>query len=203
MDRFVCGWLCPFGLIQDLLYRIPFFRKRKNLPGHKGLVWLKYGILALFVILLPSVLVDLVGQGSPWFCKYICPSGTLMAGLPLLVSNEYLRTAAGALFAWKVGLLVLVILLALWVYRPFCKYICPLGAVYSLFNPVALYRYEIREDKCTKCGRCASACKMDIKTWQQPNSRECIRCGDCVAACPEGAILRRPFGRGWQNEDKK
>ena len=201
--RFVCGWLCPFGLIQDLLYRIPFFRKRKNLPGHKGLVWLKYGILALFVILLPSVVVDLVGQGSPWFCKYICPSGTLMAGLPLLVSNEYLRTAAGALFAWKMGLLVLVILLALWVYRPFCKYICPLGAVYSLFNPVALYRYEIREDKCTKCGKCASACKMDIKTWQQPNSRECIRCGDCVAACPEGAILRRPFGRGRQNEDKK
>ena len=109
--RFVCGWLCPFGLIQDLLYRIPFFRKRKNLPGHKGLVWLKYGILALFVILLPSVVVDLVGQGSPWFCKYICPSGTLMAGLPLLASNEYLRTAVGTLFAWKVGLLVLVILL--------------------------------------------------------------------------------------------
>ena len=88
--RFVCGWLCPFGLIQDLLYRIPFFRKRKNLPGHKGLVWLKYGILALFVILLPSVVVDLVGQGSPWFCKYICPSGTLMAGLPLLASNDCL-----------------------------------------------------------------------------------------------------------------
>ena len=201
LGRAVCGFLCPFGWFQELLHKLPtrkFGTRRVHI-----LTYLKYGILALFVILLPSVVVDLVGQGSPWFCKYICPSGTLMAGLPLLVSNEYLRTAAGALFAWKVGLLVLVILLALWVYRPFCKYICPLGAVYSLFNPVALYRYEIREDKCTKCGKCASACKMDIKTWQQPNSRECIRCGDCVAACPEGAILRRPFGRGRQNEDKK
>ena len=191
--RFICGWLCPFGLIQDLLYRIPFFRKRKNLPGHKALVWVKYIILILFVILLPSVVVDIVGQGSPWFCKYICPSGTLMAGIPLVASNEMLRNAAGALLAWKMGLLILVVLLALWVYRPFCKYVCPLGAVYSLFNPVALYRYRIQEDQCTKCGRCAAVCKMDIKVWEQPNSRECIRCGDCLGVCPENAIRRASF----------
>lgn len=191
--RFICGWLCPFGLIQDLLYRIPFFRKRKNLPGHKALVWMKYVVLVLFVILLPSVVVDIVGQGSPWFCKYICPSGTLTAGLPLTAFNTMLRDAAGALFIWKVGLLILVVLLALWVYRPFCKYVCPLGAIYSLFNPVALYRYQIQEDRCTKCGRCASACKMDIKVWKQPNSRECIRCGDCLTACPENAIRRASF----------
>ncbi len=139
--------------LSSLLYRIPFFRKRKNLPGHKKLVWLKYVILVLFVILLPSVIVDMVGQGSPWFCKYICPSGTLMAGIPLVASNEILRDAIGTLFAWKMGILTAIIILALWVYRPFCKYLCPLGAIYSLFNPAALYRYQIQQEKCTKCGR--------------------------------------------------
>ena len=80
--RFVCGWLCPFGLVQDLLYKIPLFKKRKNLPGHKVLIWAKYVILVLFVILLPLLVVDFTGQGDPWFCKYICPSGTLAIASP-------------------------------------------------------------------------------------------------------------------------
>lgn len=123
--RLICGWLCPFGLVQDLLYKIPFFKKRKNLPGHKVLVWVKYVILVVFVILLPLLVVDFIGQGSPWFCKYICPSGTLGAGIPLLAMNESLRDAAGALFLWKSGILLVLLLLCLMVYRPFCKYICP------------------------------------------------------------------------------
>lgn len=188
--RFICGWLCPFGLVQDLLYKIPFVKKRKNLPGHKILVWMKYVILFVFVILLPLTVVDLIGQGSPWFCKYICPSGALGAGIPLVAMNESLRSAAGGLFLWKMGLLLLVVVLCLWVYRPFCKYICPLGAVYSMFNPVALYRYQVDGEKCTKCGKCRKVCKMDIKVWEKPNHRECIRCGDCVAACPEQALSR-------------
>ncbi len=203
--RFVCGWLCPFGLIQDLLYKIPLFRsrsterksllkriftKRKNLPGHRVLIWLKYVILAGFVIILPLFALDAIGQGSPWFCKYICPSGTLTAGLPLLVSNEPLRQAAGFLFQWKVLVLIVLVILSIVVYRPFCKYICPLGAVYSVFNPIALYRYQIDTNNCTKCGRCKKACKMDIKVWEKPNSPECIRCGDCIRSCPENAIDR-------------
>ena len=99
--RFVCGWLCPFGLVQDLLYKIPLFKKRKNLPGHKVLIWAKYVILVLFVILLPLLVVDFTGQGAPWFCKYICPSGTLAAGIPLVLLNENLKLAVGNLFFWK------------------------------------------------------------------------------------------------------
>lgn len=95
--RFICGWLCPFGLFQDLLYKIPFKGKRKNLPGHSKLVKLKYAILLLFVIALPLTITDIIGQGSPWFCKYICPSGTLMAGIPLTALNETLRNATGNL----------------------------------------------------------------------------------------------------------
>lgn len=191
--RFICGWLCPFGLVQDLLYKIPFWGKRKNLPGHRFLIWVKYIVLALFVVILPLTVSDVIGQGSPWFCKYICPSGTLGAGLPLLMSNESLRQAAGALFQWKFMLLVGILLLALWVYRPFCKYICPLGAVYSLFNPIALYRYQVQEDKCTKCGACKKVCQMDIKVWEMPNSPECIRCGDCMRECPEKALISINF----------
>ena len=163
--RFVCGWLCPFGLVQDLLYKIPLFKKRKNLPGHKVLIWAKYVILVLFVILLPLLVVDFTGQGDPWFCKYICPSGTLAAGIPLVLLNENLKLAVGNLFFWKAAILIVLIILALWVYRPFCKYLCPLGAIYSFFNPVALYRYQIDESACTKCGKCKKACKMDIKVW--------------------------------------
>lgn len=188
--RFVCGWLCPFGLIQDLLYKIPFFKKRKNLPGHKVLIFLKYIILVLFVILLPLLAVDIIGQGSPWFCQYICPSGTLTAGIPLILLNESLKSAIGNLFIWKMAVLILIILLALWVYRPFCKYLCPLGAIYSFFNPIALYRYQV-EDTCVRCGKCQKACKMDIRVWEHPNSPECIRCGDCIKACPVKAIKKK------------
>lgn len=188
--RFICGWLCPFGLIQDLLYKIPFFRKHKNPPGHKALIWLKYIILAVFVIILPLFVLDIIGQGSPWFCKYICPSGTLTAGLPLLAANEPLRQATGFLFQWKLLILIVLILLSVAFYRPFCKYICPLGAVYSVFNPIALYRYQIDTKRCIDCGKCKSACKMDIDVCKNPNSPECIRCGDCIRSCPVNAIGR-------------
>lgn len=186
--RFVCGWLCPFGLFQDLLYRIPFLRKFKKLPGDRWLKYLKYVMLIVFVILLPMLIVDIVGQGDPWFCKYVCPSGTLMAGIPLVLANESLRAAIGWLYAWKVAILIVVIILSIIVYRPFCRYICPLGAFYSLFNRFSLFRYHVDADKCTKCGKCQSACKIDIEAFKNPNSYECIRCGDCKRACPEGAI---------------
>lgn len=188
--RFICGWLCPFGLAQDLLYKIPFFQKRKNMPGHKILIKLKYVIFLVFVIILPMIVTNFIGQGDPWFCKYICPSGTLMAGLPLVGMNESLRNAIGGLFSWKIVLLMTIVIISLWFYRPFCKYLCPLGAVYSVFNPIALYRYQVKEEACTKCGKCQKVCKMDIKVWENPNSPECIRCGDCIKNCPEKAIVR-------------
>ncbi len=186
--RFICGWLCPFGLVQDLLHKIPFPKKVKNLPGHQVLKYLRYVILILFVIILPVTILGPTGGGQPWFCEWICPSGTLFGGIPLVIANGNLRSAIGFRFFWKLALLILVIVTSIISYRPFCKYVCPLGALYGLANPISLYRLKVNEEKCVQCGTCQKVCGMDIKTWQKPNSTECIRCGKCMTACPTGAI---------------
>ena len=200
--RFVCGWLCPFGLVQDLLYKIPFVKKAKNLPGDRMLRHLKYLILALFVILLPLLVRDAVGLADPWFCKYICPSGTLLGSWPLLSLNGSLRSAAGWLFAWKSLLLILIAALSVAVYRPFCKYLCPLGALYGFFNSSAFYRFRVDEARCVHCGICRKACPMGVQIPQKPNSPECIRCGICRKVCPQGAVItsfEKENGKGSEN----
>ena len=186
--RLVCGWMCPFGLVQELLHKIPFPKKRRNLPGHRVLVYLKYLVLVLFVIVLPLGIRDRFGLGKPWFCALLCPSGTLFAGIPLLVKNPAMRQTLGGLFALKLSLLLLFLLLSVLTYRPFCKYVCPLGAFYGCFNRVSVSRMRVDPEKCTRCGACRAACGMDVKVWESPNHAECIRCGACKAACPAGAI---------------
>ena len=186
--RFVCGWLCPFGLFEDLIYRIPSKYKIRDVRGDRYLKYIKYLMLAVFVVLLPTFASGIAGQGDPWFCKYICPSGTLMAGLPLLATNESLRTALGMLFVWKAALLALLIFISVIVYRPFCRYICPLGAVYGLFNKISLYRYSFAAEKCINCGGCRKACLLGISANEHANSADCIRCGKCIRACGTGAL---------------
>lgn len=190
MGRFVCGWLCPFGLVQDLLHKIPFPKKIKSFKADKHLRKLKYGILLIFVLLLPLFLVDVLGQGSPYFCKLICPVGMLEGGLPLVLKKESMRGAVGFLYAWKGTILAATIFISIVIYRPFCKYICPLGAVYSLFNPISVFKYRLDDKACINCGACARACKMNVNPVENENSAECIRCGQCEKACPTGAITK-------------
>lgn len=186
--RFICGWLCPFGWIQELLHKIPFKKIKVPARLNRILSYFKYVVLALFVIILPIVTVNEFGISTPYFCKYICPAGTLEAGIPLLITNPMLRGAVGFLFSWKMVILLAVIFFSMMIFRPFCRYVCPLGAFYGLFNGISFYRYKVDSEKCTKCGVCTGACKMDIVPYEKPNSAECIRCGDCVKVCPHGAI---------------
>jgi polyferredoxin len=186
--RFVCGWICPFGLIQELLHKIPGKKIRVPAKVNNRLKWLKYAVLLLAVIILPIVLTNQFGVSTPFFCKYICPAGTLQGGVPLLLLNEPLRSAAGFLFSWKMGILVVVIVASVLIFRPFCRYLCPLGALYSLFNPISFYRHKVDESKCTRCGKCAKVCEMDVDASQSPNALECIRCRKCIKSCPTKSL---------------
>lgn len=186
--RFVCGWLCPFGLVQDLLYKIPFPKKLKTFKGDKLLRKLKYVILLVFVIILPMCVLDITGLGDPWFCKYICPAGMLEGGIPLVILNEGLRKTLGFLYAWKFFILAVIIILSVIIYRPFCKYLCPLGGVYSLFNGISVFKLRFDESKCVSCKKCSKVCKMNVDPCKNPDHAECIRCGLCVEVCPTEAL---------------
>ena len=89
-----------------------------------------------------------------------------------------------------VPILLGVVVLSVFFYRPFCKWLCPLGAFYGMCNKVSAYRLEVNESKCTSCGACSRVCKMDVEVFHIPNHAECIRCGDCVATCPQQAITK-------------
>ena len=191
LGRFVCGFLCPFGLFQELLAKVPLPRKKLRLPAFAK--YLKYIILVVFVLVLPVAVTNVVGMGKPAFCQYICPSGTLMGGVPLLSTHPELQQTIGWLFNWKLFLLIVTIAGSIAVHRFFCKLICPLGAIYGLLNKVSFYRLTVDESKCIHCGKCARICQMDVDPVKHPQSAECIRCGDCAAACPTGAI-RLGFG---------
>ena len=180
---------------QELLHKIP--TKKLSTKRLKPLTYLKYAVLLVMVFLLPAFLVNDVGMGDPFFCKYLCPQGVLEGAIPLSVANSGIRAALGTLFTWKLGILIAVIVLSVLFYRPFCKWLCPLGAFYALLNKVSLFQMKVDKNKCVSCGKCAKACKMDVDVTKTPNHTECIRCGMCVRACPTNAVrFRYGFGDG-------
>lgn len=188
LGRLACGLLCPFGLVQDLLHKIPVPKLKIPKKIDKPARFVKYLVLLLPVVLLPALTAGNDGIAPPYFCQYICPAGTLGGGIPLLLANASLRQAAGMLFSWKALVLAVILLLSMTIHRPFCKYLCPLGAFYAIFNRFAFYQMHLDRDKCVGCGICKRACPMDVEVTKNINSPECIRCGKCKAVCPTGAI---------------
>ena len=197
LGRFICGFLCPFGWFQDLLHKIP--GKKLSTAKLKPLRYLKYVILVVFVILLPAFVTNSLGMGDPFFCKYICPQGVLEGAIPLALANSGIRAALGHLFTFKFTILALFIILSILFYRPFCKWICPLGAIYSLFNKVSFLKIQVDHEKCVGCQKCSRVCKMDVNVVDTPNHPECIRCGECMKACPTDAIC---YHYGFSNKKK-
>ena len=145
LGRFICGFLCPFGWFQELLHKIP--TKKLSTKKLKPLTYLKYAVLLVMVFLLPAFLVNDVGMGDPFFCKYLCPQGVLEGAIPLSLANSGIRAALGKLFTWKFSILLSVIALSVVFYRPFCKWLCPLGAFYALFNRVSLFQMKVDREQ--------------------------------------------------------
>ena len=140
------------------------------------------------VCILPAFMVTETGITPPYFCKYICPAGTLGGGIPHLMANPQLRQAAGALFGWKTLVLILIAAAGMVIPRPFCRYLCPLGAFYSVFNRFSFYQMHLDSDRCTGCKTCEQVCPMAVEAAKDSNSPECIRCGRCKNVCPAHAI---------------
>ncbi len=183
--RWICGFLCPFGLIQELLHKIPTPKLKKN-RFTRVLSFLKYVILVFFVFLVPLAYATR-NFPLPAFCKYICPAGTLEGAMGLLsnsVNESYLRML-GPLFTWKFALMVSFLVACVFVFRFFCRFICPLGALYGLFNKISLVGVKVDKKSCTDCGICVNKCKMDIR---HVGDAECINCGECIDSCPTSAI---------------
>ena len=198
LGRFICGFLCPFGWFQELLHKIP--TKKLSTKRLKPLTYIKYAVLLFAVVLLPMLVTNDVGMGEPFFCKYLCPQGVLEGAIPLAAVNSGIRAALGALFSWKLCILITVVVLSVLFYRPFCKWLCPLGAFYALLNKVSLFGMKVDRHKCISCGKCAKACKMDVDVTKAPDHTECIRCGMCIRACPTKAVsFRFGFGKGKEN----
>lgn len=183
--RTICGYLCPFGLIQELLHKLPTPKIRKG-RFTRCLTWIKYILLAVFVVGIPLYFAaDSIPL--PAFCKFICPAGTLEGAVSLLAhpANADKYSMLGPLFTGKFLILVLIITLCIFLYRAFCRFLCPLGAIYGLFSRIAFIGVKVDAAKCVDCGRCIHCCKMDI---HHVGDHECIHCGECIAACPTSAI---------------
>lgn len=178
VGRMGCGWLCPFGLLQDLLYKIP----SRKYGIFQPLLHLKYASLLFLAILIPFA------TGVPWFSK-LCPYGTLTAGIPWVILNPrdpvtqkvaISASSIGFLFALKLVILGVFLALFVMIKRPFCRTFCPLGAIFSLFNRVSIVQLKVT-GQCRQCGKCRANCPVDIQISENPVSRECIRCLNCTS----------------------
>jgi polyferredoxin len=170
LGRGFCGWFCPFGTLNDLLS----FRKVRFL---RALSPLKFLVLV-------GTVVAAWRFSDTMFCK-LCPAGGLEASLPYFgLGLAELSTPFWVHMGTLGGTLLGMVLVS----RFWCRYLCPMGALLSLFNRISFFGLRLKPGLCSACGVCARACPMGIAPHRQINSSDCIKCGECVTACPVGAL---------------
>ncbi len=176
--RAACGWLCPFGYMQDWMYKI----KTKKIVLPKFLIYGKYVSLVVLAILLPYFL------DGHWFSRF-CPWGTILAGIPWGIwnpVNPVFNTLTiplesfGFMYWLKIGMLILFLAAFVLIKRPFCRVFCPLGAIYAFFNRISFMKMHVNHNGCVNCGLCKKVCPVDIRIGDDPGSPECIRCIECT-----------------------
>lgn len=185
VGRLACGWLCPFGWFQELIHRIPVPKWR--LPNRFN--WMRYFALVVLVGIVPFL------TGEPWFSK-LCPWGGLEAAIPQVILVPQLRSSIGLLYWIKMAILAIFLVWMAVTRRPFCRWVCPLGAIWGLFNPISVMGLRVSDERCIRCGACKEACPVDILVYENPNASACIRCLECSRVCPGDAISWAPLGIG-------
>ena len=183
--RFFCGYMCTFGALQELLS----FAGRKLLPGmrkvparvDKLLKYVKYAVLLAVVLLVWALQLPVDSSLSPWGVF-----GALLSG--------NLSLMAEAVPTLGFGLLLAILVLSLFVERVFCRYLCPLGALFTPLSAARLFRIRRQESACTGCRQCTRACAMGVTVHEDlfVRSGECIDCMKCVAACHPQALKTLP-----------
>ena len=189
VGRFFCGFFCSFGAVQDLLW-LGSHRLRALFPGKRNLKkadrifrFAKYAVLFYFIIFVWSG-VTAVKTAGLWqvFGQYV--SFGHWPGLKPLLSVG--------------GILLLVIFIgSLFVQRFFCRYFCPMGAIYSLISQTSFLKIDKPRKECGKCHLCTSKCTMgmDLTKKDRIAGGECISCQKCVSWCPKGNVhFRSRYG---------
>jgi polyferredoxin len=183
----ICGWVCPFGFLQDLVGKVP--TPKFDLPKWTG--HFRYVVLIGTVLAIPYFF----GEGHPLFVCRICPAGALEAGVPSMTQ----QALAGESIVWpnalKLTILGLFLLAIFFVRRPWCRVLCPLGAIFSLFNRVSAFFLQVDKNNCTDCKRCHKLCELGIEPEENPNSLRCIRCLECTNCGPGAIKLANIFQR--------
>lgn len=178
----LCGWACPFGFLQDGLARLIPWKLR--LPGWAG--YGRYAVLVGLVLALPMILG---GLGVPYdrqpvsICR-LCPAGALEAGLPYS-AQSFMRGDGWMMSGVKTTILVVFVLAALVIYRPWCRVFCPLGGWLALFNRWSLFHLRFKKEACVECNLCRSRCPVGVKVDRAVNVTGCVRCLECTTC---GAI---------------
>jgi len=184
--RFICGWVCPIGALQDLVRFVRFKVFKKKAPRLFSLRWVKYGVL--FLIPVTSYAF------KELFYTRFCPVGGITGTFPTL-ATDWAGWVIGPDFAIKVVSVSLFFVLVIVVARGWCRFLCPLGAWLSFYNKVTPLHISFDKDKCVDCGLCTKACPMNIDVPKNRRSLECIGCTRCLHACNKDALSLNAFNR--------
>jgi len=178
-----CGWICHLGAFQELLYLHGRF---KFLSGYKAQKVMKI----IRWVALAALVVQLLITKTNLFCKI-----------------DPFKVAFNFIAAYQIGwyLLGLLILSSLFIYRPFCKAICPIGLVLGWVAKIPGASILGTNDKCTNCQICSNSCRQDAivnisKKERMMDNKECIMCGDCVDSCKLGGLTF--YRKGKKHNDK-
>ncbi len=185
IGSFTCGWACPFGFLQDLVAKIP--TPKFKLP--KWTSHFRYVVLIGTVLMVPYFF----GENHPLFACRLCPAGALEGALPNIAG----LAIAGKPVVWpsvlKITILILVIAAMFISRRPWCMVLCPLGAIFGIFNRISVFFLRFNPAGCNDCELCRKSCEYGIEPNDNPNDIRCIRCLECTKCGPKAITIGHIF----------